>query len=60
MLTNRQCLFYENPKFVQRVNPFIQKLTENVKTKETTSWFVKKGQGSLQEFSHKRAFHHRA
>ena len=40
MSTNRECLFYENPTFVQGVRPYIQKLTENVKTKETTSWLV--------------------
>lgn len=40
MLTNRECLFHENPTFVQGVSPFVQKLTENVRTKETTSWLV--------------------
>ena len=40
MLTNRECLFHENPTFVQGVSPFIQKLTENVRTKEKTSWLV--------------------
>lgn len=25
---------------MQEVSPFIQKLTENIKTKKTTSWFV--------------------
>ena len=57
MLTNRECLFHENPTFVQGVSPFIQKLTENVKTKETTSWLViKKVQVAYRSFRIRELF----
>ena len=57
MLTNCLCLFYENPKFVQGVSPFIQKLTENVKTKETTSRFaIKKVKVTYSSFGISQLF----